>query len=104
MGESNTLDEIQFDRGWTRERLDREVFIRQIVLAYLIEEGLNTYTQVAATLQAFINDPESILGLIATDELERSLEDLREMESVAMRPRMESGSLMNAWRDAATCV
>ena len=82
MGESNTLDEIQFDRGWTRERLDREMRSRQIVLAYLIENDLNTYTQVAATLQAFINDPESILGLIATDELERSLEDLREMESV----------------------
>ncbi|PSP97672.1 secretion system protein [Halobacteriales archaeon QS_9_68_42] len=82
MGESNTLDEIQFDRGWTRERLEREMLSRQIVLAYLIEKGLNTYTQVAATLQAFINDPESILGLIATDGLERSLEDLREMESV----------------------
>ncbi|PSP67705.1 secretion system protein [Halobacteriales archaeon QS_1_69_70] len=82
MGESNTLDEIQFDRGWTRERLDREVFIREIVLAYLVEQDLNTYTQVAASLQAFINDPDSILKLIATDELERSLEDLREMESV----------------------
>ena len=105
MGESNTLDEIQFDRGWTRERLDREVFIRQIVLAYLIEEGLNTYTQVAATLQAFINDPDSILKLIANDELERSLEDLREMESVqididpekeAMVPRPSAGEEMLA--------
>jgi flagellar protein FlaI len=100
MGESNTLDEIQFDRGWTRERLDREVFIRQIVLAYLIEQGLNTYTQVAATLQAFISDPDSILRLIANEELERSLEDLREMESVkididpekeAMVPRPSAG-------------
>ena len=105
MGESNTLDEIQFDRGWTRERLEREMLSRQIVLAYLIEKGLNTYTQVAATLQAFINDPESILGLIATDELERSLEDLREMESVkididpekeAMVPRPSAGEGMLA--------
>lgn len=82
MGESNTLDEIMFDRGWTREEVDEEIFMRQIVLAYLIDEGLNTYTQVAATLQAFINDPESILTIIANDDLERSLEDLREMESV----------------------
>jgi flagellar protein FlaI len=52
------------------------------VLAYLIDRGLNTYTQVAATLQAFINDEETILALMARDELERSLEDLREMESV----------------------
>ena len=82
MGESNTLDEIMFDRGWTREEVDEEIFMRKIVLAYLIDEGLNTYTQVAATLQAFINDPESILTIIANDDLERSLEDLREMESV----------------------
>jgi flagellar protein FlaI len=82
MGESNTLQEIMFDRGWTRDHLDRELFKRQVVLAYLIDRGLNTYTQVAATFQAFINDQETILTLVARDELERSLEDLREMESV----------------------
>ncbi|WP_254271721.1 type II/IV secretion system ATPase subunit [Haloarcula marina] len=82
MGNSNTLEEVKFDRGWTQEKLDEELFKRKVVLAYLIEQGLNTYTQVAATIQAFINDPETILTLIANDQLERSLEDLREMESV----------------------
>jgi flagellar protein FlaI len=52
------------------------------VLAYLIEQGINTYTEVAATIQAFINDPDTILTLIANNQLELSLEDLREMESV----------------------
>ena len=103
MGESNTLEEIIFDRGWTAERLNEELFTRQLVLAYLIDEGLNTYTQVAATLQAFINDPDTILTLIANDQLERSLEDLREMESVkididpekeAMVPRPDAGEEM----------
>jgi flagellar protein FlaI len=82
MGESNTIEEIMFDRGWSRSKLDRELRKREVVLAYLIRNGLNTYTQVAASLQAFINDQETILGLIADDDLERSLEDLREMESV----------------------
>ena len=82
MGESNTLEEIMFDRGWNEDELNEELFMRETVLAYLISEGLNTYTQVAATLQAFINDTETILALIANDDLERSLEDLREMESV----------------------
>ena len=82
MSNSNTLDEIRFDRGWTRGRLEEELFKREAVLAYLIENGLNTYTQVAATVQAFINDEETILSLMANDQLERSLEDLREMESV----------------------
>jgi flagellar protein FlaI len=82
MGNSNTLETIKFDRGWTQEKLDEELFKRKVVLAYLIEQGLNTYTEVAATIQAFINDPDTILTLIANDQLERSLEDLREMESV----------------------
>ena len=82
MGSSNTVEDIKFDRGWTSAELDTELFKRRVVLAYLIDRGLNTYTQVAATLQAFINDEETILALMARDELERSLEDLREMESV----------------------
>jgi flagellar protein FlaI len=82
MGNSNTLEEIKFDRGWTQEKLDEELFKRKVVLAHLIEQGLNSYTEVAAAIQAFINDPETILTLIANDQLERSLEDLREMESV----------------------
>jgi len=82
MGSSNTLEEIKFDRGWDHGELQDELSKRRVVLAYLIDRGLNTYTQVAATLQAFINDEETILALMARDELERSLEDLREMESV----------------------
>ncbi len=82
MGDSNTLQAIQFDRGWSREKLEGELFERKVILAYLIEKGLNTYAEVAATVQAFINDPETILALIANGRLEDSLADLREMESV----------------------
>ncbi|QCS43083.1 ATPase, T2SS/T4P/T4SS family [Natrinema versiforme] len=82
MGDSNTLEEIQFDRGWSNEKLEEELFKREIILAYLIKNELNTYAQVAATVQAFINDPDTILTLIANGQLEDSLEDLREMESV----------------------
>ncbi|ELZ13595.1 type II secretion system protein E [Halovivax asiaticus JCM 14624] len=82
MGDSNTLDEIMFDRGWNHEKLQEELFKRKTILAYLIRNGLNTYAEVAATVQAFINDPETILTLIANGQLENSLDDLREMESV----------------------
>jgi flagellar protein FlaI len=82
MGQSNTLEEIKFDRGWDQEKLDEELFKRKVVLAHLINNGINTYQQVAATIQAFINDPDTILTLIAHDQLKNSLEDLREMESV----------------------
>jgi flagellar protein FlaI len=76
------LEEIQFDRGWTPEQLDDEVFKRRVVLAYLIANDLNEYAQVAATVQAFMNDQETVLALIARDRLGESLETLRKMESV----------------------
>ncbi|ELZ91407.1 type II secretion system protein [Haloferax mucosum ATCC BAA-1512] len=94
MGSSNTLEEIKFDRGWNQETLELEIFKRQVILAYLIDRGLNTYTQVAATFQAFINDQATIIGLMATDDLERSLEDLREMESVHIDIDAESEAMV----------
>ena len=94
MGDSNTLEEIMFDRGWSRETLDDELRKRRVVLAYLIDRGLNTYAEVAATFQAFINDPETILTLMANDELERSLADLRQMESVLINVDPEKEALV----------
>ncbi|MFC6718537.1 ATPase, T2SS/T4P/T4SS family [Natrialbaceae archaeon GCM10025810] len=100
MGDSNTLEEIRFDRGWTAEKLEEELFKRQVILAYLIKNGLNTYAEVAATVQAFINDPDTILTLIANGQLEESLEDLRKMESVLIDVDPEKEELVP--RPAAT--
>ncbi|THE62831.1 secretion system protein E [Salinadaptatus halalkaliphilus] len=94
MGDSNTLEEIRFDRGWNRDKLEEELFKREVILAYLIKNGLNTYAEVAATAQAFINDPETILTLIANGQLEASLEDLREMESVLIDVDPEKEALV----------
>ncbi len=94
LGDSNTLDEILFDRGWDRATLDEELQKREVVLAYLIQHGLNEYGQVAATLQAFINDPETTFGLIANDTLEDSLEDLRSLESVLIDVDPEKEALV----------
>jgi len=94
LSESNVLDDIIFDRGWDRERLELELFKRQTVLAYLIDRGLNEYAEVAATLQAFINDPDTILTLMARDELGESLKDLREMESVLIDVNPEKEALV----------
>jgi len=94
MGSSSTLEEIKFDRGWSDDRLNEELFKRKVVLAHLIQNGLNTYTEVAATVQAFINDPDTILAVIAKEQLERSLEDLREMESVSIEVDAEKEELV----------
>ncbi|MFP4590703.1 MAG: type II/IV secretion system ATPase subunit [Halobacteriales archaeon] len=84
LGQSNVLEDIKFDRGWSSERIQRELELRKLVLAYLIDHGLNEYAEVAATVQAFINDPDTVLALLANDQLERSLDELREMESVVI--------------------
>jgi flagellar protein FlaI len=78
----NTLEEIKFDRGWSDKDLRDELSKRRVVLSYLIVKELNTYTQVASTVQAFINDDETVLSLIAEDKLEKELENLREMENI----------------------
>lgn len=78
----NTVEEIMFDRGWDMDELEYNMFIRRVALAYLIKHDLNTYAEVASTLQAFIRDPETILALMKYNKLENSLNDLREMESV----------------------
>jgi flagellar protein FlaI len=80
--DSSTLEEIRFDRGWSKQELDREMQERRVILAYLIAEGLNEYAEVAATAQAYINDPDTILTLVANDQLRDALDDLRGMESV----------------------
>ncbi len=93
-GNSKKLQEIAFDRGWSKAQLEAERFERRAVLSYLITNGLNTYTEVAATLQAYINDSETILTLIANGDLEESLEDLREMESVLIEVDPEKEALV----------
>ncbi|WP_336361367.1 type II/IV secretion system ATPase subunit [Haladaptatus sp. ZSTT2] len=108
MGESNTLDEIRFDRGWSYDQLDEAIYLRKIVLAYLINKGLNSYPQVAAALQGFMNDNDTIMSLIANGELEARLEELRQMESVmididpekeAMIPRPDPYAELRAQTD-----
>jgi len=94
VGRSNVIESIMFDRGWDRNELDRELQKRRIVLAYLIRNGLNDYAEVAATIQSFIADPETILGLIANEELEESLTSLREMESVKIDIDPETEALV----------
>jgi len=84
LGNPETLREIAFDRGWSYERLEKELNQRKLVLAYLISHGLNKYRQVAATIQAFMSDQSSVLSLIAQDALRDELSNLEKMESVSI--------------------
>ena len=94
VGRSNVLEKIRFDRGWDYDQLDEELRMREVVLAYMIRNGLKEYAQVAATIQAFISDPDTVLALIANDRLEERLSDLRQMESVQIDIDPETEALV----------
>jgi len=88
-GDSNIIEDIKFDRGWDDETLNHQLEQRQVLLAYLIYNGLKNYSQVAATFQAYMTDPDTVLTLIAEDKLEKALEDLKKMESVQIQVDQE---------------
>lgn len=84
VGASSTLEEIAFDRGWSERRLERELFERTVVLSYLVANGIDGYADVAATVQAYMNEPDTLLAAIAGGELAARLPALRELESVSI--------------------
>jgi flagellar protein FlaI len=108
--ESSVLDQIRRERGWSRHRLETALDRRRIVLAYLLTRGITDYAAVAATFQATMRDPATVLSSIASETLEESLDGLRTMESIhvdvdataeAMTPRP---SPTEAVRDTANAV
>jgi len=82
---SKILSEIRERNGWTGGKFTREFRKRKVVLAYLVREGYTDYSQVAGTLQAFMNDPDTILHYISTDKLGDFLEQLRSMKSIEIQ-------------------
>jgi flagellar protein FlaI len=86
-GRSVHLESLVNEKGWTRAELEREMDRRATVLAYLVANSgepnhLNAYSSVATVFQAYMRDPERVLGLIARDRLYEEVETLQEMREV----------------------
>lgn len=80
---SNLLEDIRERRGWDDpEQLWDEFNRKQVVLSYLIRKGIQDYGDVAAVIQGYMRDPEAILALIAHEELEDNLSNLRKLDSL----------------------
>jgi len=79
---SSLLDDIKQEQGWSASDLEVEMQRRKIVLAYLLRHNINTYAGVAATLQAYMNAPDTVLALIAEDNLRGRINNLRTMKNV----------------------
>ena len=65
--DSNVLDEIQDERGWSRAELLTEVRDRKRVLQYLRERGVTDYRRFTAMVNEYYAHPERVLDAIDLD-------------------------------------
>jgi flagellar protein FlaI len=66
-GNSQLLEEIRRERGWSRSELLEELDDRREVLEYLWDNGINDYRWFTATVNAYYADPEAVLDRVRTD-------------------------------------
>ncbi|WP_418771151.1 type II/IV secretion system ATPase subunit [Halorientalis halophila] len=71
VGESRVLADIAEDRGWSAERLQRELEDRETVLGYLSDHGITGYDEVARAIHLYSRDPDRILAEVESAELDR---------------------------------
>lgn len=76
------LANIQQQKGWSDDQLQAELMKRKAVLTYLSLNGISDYQDVAAVIQAFIQDQETILTHIADGTLENNLHKLRRLGNI----------------------
>jgi len=88
---SHHLGDVARSNDWSGEELERELFKRKTLLAYLVDRNMKSYAEVAAALQAYMSAPEDVLALLARDQLEDKVDHLRTMENVEIDvdPRRE---------------
>ncbi len=81
-GPSRRLEAIRRDRGWSDDRLRIALRRRRAVLAYLVDRGLRSYADVAATIQGFMADRSWVLDELAADRLRETLPAMKDIETI----------------------
>jgi flagellar protein FlaI len=66
-GNSQLVEEIRQERGWSRPELLEELERRREVLQYLWDNGINDYRWFTATINAYYADPSSVLDRVRSD-------------------------------------
>jgi len=62
--DSNILDEIQDERGWSRSELLRELQNRKAVLQYLVEQDVTDYRRFTALVNEYYAQPERVVDRV----------------------------------------
>jgi flagellar protein FlaI len=63
------MREIATDRGWDDERLERELDERERLIAYLAEERITGYAEVAAAIQLYDRDASRVIDRLEAGTL-----------------------------------
>lgn len=80
--ESSIIKQIQDSKNWSDAELTREWNYRRLVLAYMVAHNMNSYKEVAGTVQTYMSSPETVLGLISDGKLEQQIAALNRMKTV----------------------
>jgi len=81
-GTPDAVEQVRQQRGWTEEELTDELQKRRVVLAYLAANGITDYRDVAATIQSFIQDEETVLPAISDRTLREKLTAHRQLRNI----------------------
>jgi len=89
-GDSWNINKIQKMNGWSDEQLIRELDRRKAVLAYLSVNQITQYREVASTIQAFIQDQETVLQAMRTHTLTDRIEGFRSLGNIQIKAGEEA--------------
>lgn len=61
MGGSKVLDDIMGLRGWSKDRLNKELEDKKAILEYMVDKNITNYKEVSKIMQAYSIDPEGLM-------------------------------------------
>jgi archaeal flagellar protein FlaI len=83
VGDSHTIQEIMYSRGWDTTQLRIEMENRKKILTYMYEKNIRNYIQVSIVVQAYQSYPKMVLECIENDTLQSMTEDMAAQEGGA---------------------
>ncbi|WP_406657619.1 type II/IV secretion system ATPase subunit [Methanolobus sp. ZRKC2] len=60
-GESKALFDIKMRRGWGQGRIDQELYYRQKILEYMVNNGINNFNEISGIINSYQSTPEKVL-------------------------------------------
>ena len=80
VGDSHTIQEIMYSRGWDTTQLRIEMDNRRKILTYMYEKNIRNYIQVSIVVQAYQSYPKMVMECIENDTLQSMIQDMAAQE------------------------